>query len=210
MAKHYVYLFSCTLLAHGVGLPCVSAQQETEIESRINNLLMLEDYQPEGPNIRDILQYGDRAIPVLRKILSAPQESDLDSLRASKALIIVAEMGDSASEFSPVVRRQLLAPTTLVRVRAVEALAAIGSVHDTPVFVAMLNDPDIDVRRESIQALGKLGDQSSLLALEIWRKRAAEADKTRPVSQKLLRSAIPRYVDEAQTSIRKRLSKSQE
>lgn len=191
------------LLVCSGGASIVQADEDDQLEERIRKLLIVED-DLTGRYRRELLGYGDRALPVLRKILSSPPGNAIDEYRVSRALTILADIGGNASKLRPEVQRKFLSESASIRWRAVEALASIGSSKDVPILVGMLYDYDSTVRYQAARALGKLGDGSVLPALEIWQKQAAETDKLRPLEDKWLTDSMLKILEEAETAIKHR------
>lgn len=61
-----------------------------------------------------------------------------------------------------------------------------------------------------MRALGKLGDGSAALALEIWKAQAAEADRERPPEKRWLYPAMLEDVRQAKEEIEGRIENDRE
>jgi HEAT repeat protein len=204
MAYRYVAPVTFSVIACLTSFGCEPSSKNIQtVEQRISLLLIAEEFDNE---IRDeILSYGDRAMSVIEDILSSRQNDEIDELRVSRALNILSHFGSGAQKLHPLVLKQLVAENALVRNSAVYALASIGSSKDVPIVVAMLYDPDKSVRRGAVRVLGNFGDESAILAIEVWQKQAIDADRDRALQEKWFIGSMTKAVDESKAAIKQRI-----
>lgn len=146
--------------------------------------------------------YGDAVLPVVREVLSEPE--GLTTHETHRALILVRLVDRPYPPLRSVLPPFLQAEEWQMRLRAVEALGAIGGSQDAPALVSMLYDPHHAVRYHAARALGKLGDESALLALAIWEKQVATADKRRALQEQWLTGSMAEAINKAKKAIRQR------
>lgn len=169
-------------------------------DEQIVKMLSVDEFKEERVQI---VKQGAAILPSLKAILQSPER--YEQLVVVRVLVVLRELGDTAKPLRPLVRRQLLADSSSLRFRAIEALVSLGSSKDVPAIVAMLHDPYGPVRYQAVVALGKLGDDEvALLALEIWHKRVAKADKTRK-NQWLY--GMHKEIEKAKIAISQRINK---
>lgn len=190
----------------GVLVMPAHGNQENQLEERINALLMVEDDET-GQYWEELVGYGERALPVFEEILSTPQNDELGELRVTRVLSAIHRgFSDVASPLRPHIEAKLSVESRMIRRQAVPALAAISEAEDVPIFVAMLYDPDSMVRHQAVIALGKLGNVSALVALDIWEQQASAADESRPPTEKWIDSAMPSRLKHVRDTIRERIN----
>lgn len=159
-------------------------------------------------NPHPVTVHGDAVLPVVEELLAAP--GNLSTLEISKLLAIIRRVNSPYPPLRPHVLPYLLSAEDNIRWRAVMALTVIGAKEDAPALVALLWDPDFSVRAMAVRALGALGEESALLALEIWQKQVAEADRERPPERRWLYPQMLEDIRQAKEEIQGRIENDQE
>ncbi len=115
-----------------------------------------------GQRLRNL---GPRLFPILLHTL----ESDTASERARRnALSLLCQFNTDRSVFRECTFRSFLNEEPGVRHGALALAVQIGSTFDSPVFVALLTDPDFLVTTAASFVLQQLGEESELTALKLW------------------------------------------
>ena len=189
----------CATLAVVSAALMTVAGESSAVRGRVIELLSSQEFKEER---REILSLGERAYPTLTKVLSSPQQ--YGALRVKRALIILRDLQGDTKPFIEHVKNLSFSEDETIRYRAVMALEAVGGTDDVPDLVRMLSDDSEPIRVQSIVALGKLGDLSSLEVLRAWMKQAEFADKSRNPKDKWVTRRVVKAIDQATELIQQR------
>ncbi|HEY3963679.1 MAG TPA: HEAT repeat domain-containing protein [Planctomycetaceae bacterium] len=102
--------------------------------------------------LKQIGRHAVPAVPALGKALQSRNEMVVE-----QSIGALAAIGPSAGPAVPELRALLTSPSASIRTHVASALGDIGAVAAVNDLATALEDRDEDVRRESAQALGKIG-----------------------------------------------------
>lgn len=142
----------------------------------------------------------DRTAKVLVEILRHPEGFNVYPL--SNAIGLVAGLQNHVPKESTDLLREAISPYLLedqwrLRAVATSTLGRLGRADDLSLVTVMLSDQIYQVRLAAVVAIGEIGGRQALLALDIWERRQAELDKTRPEDKQWLNPAIRQALEVA-------------
>lgn len=128
-------------------------------------LRQLLNYEESGPEVIQLISYGDKAFPGYQRIIGSQNASP--SLAGRVFYILQNVKADRSGFVEPAVK-SLAEPEGSVRWQALRLLAQIGSLRDTPPIVALMWDDDSAIVRAAAEALTAIGGDRELMAIELW------------------------------------------
>ena len=96
------------------------------------------------------------------------------------------------------------------RAAVLESIEVKGKRQELPMLLVNLYATDRAERHRAIAALGELDDESSLVALDLWKKNVSTADEARPAKDKWIDDAMANRLEEAKRAIQAKLEASKE
>jgi HEAT repeat protein len=182
---------SLVVLLAALGSPAAAQEKAEPTVGRIRSLLNVYEFKEER---LELIRMGEVAFPAYEQILNDPAANYLEVVGIFNVLGVV--QADRRRFVEQAVRR-LADPDQ--RRSAVGLLGRIGSRGDASPVVALLWDREESVRWAAVEALGRLGGERELLALEIWAKSQANSfradERLRQHVQKS-RDAMQRRIEE--------------
>jgi HEAT repeat protein len=146
---------------------------------------------PGNPTpVRELVGLGERAYPALEAFLNDPTVTDFEAMRLFAQLSL---MPGDRTRFAPHIVRWLRSDRP--RREGVSLLGAIGSRRDATPLVALLYDSNPVVVRLALEAVGKLGGEREMVAIDIWMK--VKTEQLRAAEQ--ARDALRKRVEEEKT-----------
>ena len=160
-------------IGQGATMPLVEALRMSEPgRSRTLVLRMLEELGPAAkdaiPALADMLEndsaHREKVAEVLAAIGEDATASLMKTVRFAKdndvrrvAIETLGAIGTTATDALPILIERLRDEEDVVRMRAAQALGAIGAKEAVPALIETLRDEDIDVRALAAEALGAIG-----------------------------------------------------
>ncbi len=156
----------------------------------------------QDPDSRRILvSAAPQAIWLYYTMMDAP---DTHSIYISGLYSVIASSDVDRKRFMPLALRHLTHPKAGVRSAAVTFIGSVGTAADSGPLLVLLSDADPDSNDTAYtvaRVLGWIGDERTVVALDVWllRARKPDRDPNHP-------SSLVRYVAKARDEIKARLA----
>jgi hypothetical protein len=180
MMKVYIAPFMMLLSLNTVLIGQTTQGLDLEIEVRraLGGGDMLGEVDPAT--------YGARVLPILRSILE--DRRIYSEGEKSRALLMLSRVRDQSKILvKPAVQPYLRSESPKLRRCALVAYRDLAASADAGIFVALLYDPDADVRHVALESFLNPVLRGNLLALQIWHEHARQTDPQRAENAQWLR-----------------------
>jgi HEAT repeat protein len=167
----------------------------------LENIARDPNWRPKSEAVTEALRLWSLPEARMAKLSLHPDEVDDELAKLTAAVetgiglveeihfcAVVDSLGSLRVDRSREVLRRIVEqfPSRTIQAASVRALGLIGAPADVPFVCEYVFDCDIDMRREAIIALGKMGDESAIPTLKKVLQREHEA----PLNKRLAEKAI--------------------